>query len=368
MKFKCLTKELVEALSVATHALSARTTLPILEGILVEAEENLLTLTCTDGAMTITCRLAADVDEDGRIVLPGRLFSDVIRKLPEAELNAGLNERNVMTFRCLGSRTTLSGMDASFFPERPKLEADYFLELPQPLIKDMIRQTSFAISTDESRKILTGALLEVSNGEMRMVALDGFQMAIRASLLPETTPNLSAVLPGRFLQELAKIMGDDEEKIATFMFGSSQLMVTAGEAMIFSSLLEGEFIQYRNILPTDWKTTLTVDRASLAMCVDRAALMAREAKHNIIKLTISDQTMVITSNSEMGETYEELPVIQQGEDLEIGFNVRYVSDALRAIDEATITMNFISSVRPCVVKPVAGDEYTYVLLPLRLNA
>jgi len=367
MKFRCQTTDLVAALTIAAHALSARTTIPILEGILVEAEGERLTLTCTDGGMTIVTNLPAEIEEDGRVVLPGRLFTEIIRKLPAAPVEGSLNERDVITFKCLGSRTTLAGMSASFFPERPKVEAEYFLELPQPLIKEMIRQTSFAVSTDEARKILTGALLEVNNGELRMVATDGFQMAIRTALIPTTTPTLSAVIPGRFLQEIGKVMSDDEEQTATFMFGDNQLMITAGETTIYTSLLTGEFINYRNILPTDWTTILTVNRENLSMCVDRASLMAREGKNNIIKFSIAEENVTITSNSERGDVLEELPVIQEGVDLDIGFNVRYVTDALRAIADETILMNFVSSIRPCVLRPIEGESFTYVLLPVRLN-
>ena len=372
MRFKTLAGEFGAALSRSVHALSPRTTMPILEGVLVEATagdgdgSGRLTLVSTDGTMTITATVRATVEEGGRIVLPLRLTHDIVRRLPEAELRATLSEKGVMSLRCLDSKTSVSGTDASFFPERGESDAARFMELPQPLIRDMLRQTAFAMSTDESRKILTGTLMEVSGGELRLVALDGFQMAIRSAPAPEGAPEIVAVLPGRFAQELSKLLGDDPDSRARFAFGEKRLTVSIEGATIETSLLDGEYIKYRNILPTEWKTRLSVDRAFLSECVDRASLMAREAKNNIIKLSISGGVMGIRSESEIGQTDEEVGVEQEGEDLEIGFNVRYVSDALKAIDDERISLSFISPIRPCVVKPAEGDGFTYVLLPLRI--
>jgi len=369
MRFQCSVSELWGALSTATHALSARTTMPILEGVLIEAEEGSLKITCSDGSMTITSTVTAEIEEEGRAVLPGRLFSDVIRKLPPAELSASLNERDVMTLRCQGSRTNIAGMSAAFFPQKPKLEAEYFLELPQPMVKEMIRQTSFAVSADESRKILTGALMEIGRGEVRMVALDGFQLAVRIALITDETPEVRTIIPGKFLEELAKVLSDDEEARVTLVFGkSSQLMCSMGRATLYTTLLEGEFINYRSILPEEWRTRLLINREQMALCVDRAALMAREGKNNFIKLKIDDGVMEITSNSESGDAYEELPVEQEGDGLEIGFNVRYLADALRAISEEQVYLNFQTSVRPMVIKPVTESAFVYVVLPVRINA
>ena len=368
MRIRCFSTQLMNALNVATHALSQRTTTPVLEGVLMETSDDGLKLTCSDGTMTILTNMPAEIEEEGRIVLPGRLLCDVVKKLPPAEVTASLNERDIMTLRCTGSRTTIAGTNADLFPERPLMETTHFAELPQPLIKDMIAGTSFAISSDDTRKILTGGLIEIAGGEARIVTLDGFRLAIRFARVSEDTPDLSAVIPGKLLQELLKILSDDEEEMAVMMFGKTQLMLNLNGTQVYTSLLEGEFINYRRTLPASWKAQTTVNREQFSVCVDRAALMARENKSNLIKLSITGENMVITSNSEVGEAYEELAVIHEGEEVNIAFNVRYISDVLRAVSDENLIMRFTSNVSPCVMVPPEGDDYLYMVLPVRVNA
>ena len=369
MKFSVNTGELLAALSTATHALSARSTLPILEGILIETTAAGIALTCSDGSMTITASAPAEIAEEGRIVMPGRLFLEVVRKLPAGEMLFSASVNMIATLKCAGSRTTIAGKPADLFPQLPRIDETSRVALPQSLLRDMIQQTSFAVSTDETRKILTGCLLEIGGGEVRMVALDGFRFAVRIAPIDEGVPALSAVIPSRLLQELSKIVSGGEDETVTLIFGGSQLLVEMDSARIFASLLEGEYIKYRQIIPASAKTVVKVlDREQMAMCVERASLMARESKTNIIKLSISPSMMVITSNSEMGDVYEEIQVETEGEGLEIAFNVKYVTDVLRAIGDEAFLMKFNSPVSPCVIAPVEGGAYTYMVLPLRLNA
>ncbi len=354
MKFSVNTAELVNALGTATHALSARSTLPILEGILIETTDTGISLTCSDGSMTIISGLPAEIAEEGRIVMPGRLFVDVIRRLPTGEMVFSANDNMIATIRCGGSRTTIAGKPADLFPQLPHIDETSRVELPQAMLRDMITQTSFAVSTDETRRILTGCLLEIGGGEARMVALDGFRFAVRISPIAGDAPALNAVIPSRLLQELSKIVSGGEEDMVTLIFGGTQLLVEMENTRIFATLLEGEYIKYRQIIPASAKTVVRVlDREQMALCVERASLMARESKTNIIKLAVTPDLMVITSNSEMGE---------------IAFNVKYVTDVLRAISDESFLMKFNSPVSPCVIAPVEGNAYTYMVLPLRLNA
>lgn len=364
MKLSVNTNDLVNALSVAAHALSTRSTMPILEGILMETTPQGLSLTCSDGAMTISALIDAEIQEEGRIVMPGRLFGDVVRKLPGGELQFSASVNMIATLKCCGSRTTMAGKPADLFPQLPQIDETHRVHLPQTLLRDMIQQTLFAVSADESRKILTGCLLEIGQNDVRMVGCDGFRLAVRVSATEPNVEPLSAVIPGRLLQELSKIISGDDE--ATLIFGSNQLLVELKNARIYASLLEGEYIQYRRIIPAAAQTTVHVlDKSQMALCVERASLMARESKTNMIKMSISPSLMVITANSEMGDAYEEVQVETEGAPLEIAFNVKYVTDALKAIDDDSFLMRFNSAVSPCVVTPVEGSAYTYMILPLR---
>ena len=352
MKLSVNTTELVNALSIATHALSARSTMPILEGILIETTESGISLTCSDGAMTISVSVPAEVAEEGRIVMPGRLFGDVVRKLPSGELQMTVTVNMIATLKCCGSRTTMAGKPADLFPQLPQIDETHRVHLPQELLRDMIQETLFAVSADESRKILTGCLLEIGGGEVRMGSVQAM------------FPSITAVIPGKLLQELSKIISGEDE--ATLIFGSNQLLVELKSVRVYASLLEGEYIQYRRIIPASAQTTVHVlDKEQMALCVERASLMARESKTNMIKMTISPSLLVITANSEMGDAYEEVQVETEGEPLEIAFNVKYVTDALKAIEDDSFLMRFNSAVSPCVVTPVEGGAYTYMILPLR---
>ena len=369
MKFSISTAELNEALSVATHALSSRSTMPVLEGIFIRADESGLNIVCSDGNMSIDVRVTARVTEEGGVILPGRLFMEVMRKLPNDEATVSVGVNHVSVIRCGGSRTTLAGRDAGQFPALPRIDGKKSVTLPQPLLKKMIQKTSFSISTDETRKILTGALFELQNGEIRMVALDSFRLALMTAPL-EGQESFSVVIPGRLLQEMVKILSDDDKAFLTMTFDASQMMVRMDDVCIYSTLLEGEFIQYRRIIPADTATKVTVlSREEMELCVDRASLLAREGKSNLIKLHIAEDMLTITSNAEMGDVYEEVGIEKEGADLDIAFNVRYIQDVIRVIDDDSFTMNFNSPVSPCIIKSTDdSDGYLYMVLPVRVNA
>lgn len=370
MRFSCQVSDLNNGLSIATHALSPRSTLPILEGVLLEALHEKLTLTCSDGAMTISTCINAEIEEEGKLVMPGRLFCDVVRKLPQGSLSFFANENRIATLRCCGSRTTIAARSGDLFPMPSDLESPKTILMPQPTLRNMILQTSFAVSVDEMRKILTGCLLEITPGEARMVATDGFRLAMREQPLEGTEDRLSAVIPGKLLQEMSKIVdGTEDDDPVELSFSEKQLRLRVNRTEVFATLLEGEYLNYRQIIPAAFKTTVRVlDREQLMLCVERASLMARESKTNLVKLSISPDMMVITSNSEMGDVYEEIQTETQGNPLEIAFNVKYLSDVIKVVDEDEFLLCFNSGISPCVVRPVEEGGYTYMVLPCRLNA
>ena len=369
MKFTVDANLLNEALGVVTHALSARSTMPALEGILIDAANDRLTLTCTDGMMTITMTVQADVAEDGGVVMPGRLFMDVSRRFPGGQVSVTIGVNHVATIRCGGSRTTLSVKAADQFPRLGEVEEKKSVTLPQPIIRDMILRTAFAVSTDEARKILTGCLFELRDGEARMVALDGFRLAVASARVDDIDSQISAVIPGRLLSELGKILSGGDEDTAKITFSDSQILISFGDVRLYATLLEGEYIDYRRIIPASAGTVVRVlDREQMSLCVDRASLMAREGKSNLIKLHIAPDMLTITSNAEMGDIYEEVQTDTQGSELDIAFNVKYVSDVLKVIDDDEFIMKFNTAVSPCVISPVDEKGYIYMVLPVRVNA
>ena len=368
MRFSCQAETLLGGLSTVTRALSPRTTQPILEGVLIKTTSEGLQLTCSDGAISIVTTVSAMVGEEGSVVLPGKLFLDVVRKMPQAEMDVSVNAQMGASLKCQGVRMTLAGQPGQLFPALPLVSAENSFVLPQTLLRDMMQETAFAIAVDDPRKVLNGCLLELKHSEARMVSLDGFRLAMRLARIGDDAPELSAIIPGKTVNEISKILNTDEQQMASVLIGGSQMMIDLGPTQFYSTLIEGEYINYRQILPNDWKTRVKIDRDKFAMCVDRASLIAREGRNNLIKMQIEEDRMIITSNSESGDAYEELEVEVEGEGLSIAFNVLYVSDILRVLPEGEAYMRFNSPVSPCLVCPVEGDAFTYLLLPVRVNA
>ena len=364
MKFACQTPTMLRGLGVVARALAARTANPILDGVLIRAIEGALELTGTDGTISIVTTVEAEIDEPGEVVLPGKLFLDVVRRMPQARMSIAVGDTYAAAVKCQGARVTLAGQDGALFPALPTIsDAQSFL-IPQALLRDMMQETAFAISVDDLRKVLNGCLLEIAHGEARMVALDGFRLALRLARLGGDAPELSAIIHGRAVAEIAKLLsgGDDMVRI---MIGRTQMAVDLHETQVYSRLIEGEYVNYRQIMPKSFATRVTFDRDRLATCVDRASLIAREGRNNLIKIRIEDGCMIITSNYESGDAYEAVEAEVEGAGLSIAFNVLYLSDILRVLPEGEATMRFNSPVSPCIVCPVTGDDYAYLLLPVR---
>lgn len=365
MRLFCSVSDMSAALSVVTRAIGARSTIQILEGVLMTTCEEGLRLTCTDLALGIETHVEAEIVEEGSVVLPGKLLTEIVRKLPEGRLEIDINENNVATLRVEKSKTTLSGLAAEEYPALPEVGEAKTIRLEQQLLREMIQRTTFAIATDETRPILTGCLIESDGTELSLIALDGFRLALRKHVFEAQIPELSAVVPGKVLNEIAKVLTDDDGEV-TLLWGMTHLLADVGGTRIVARLLEGEFIRYRQILPTDWQTRVVVSKKDMESALERASLMAREGKNNLVKMHIQEGVLVITSNAELGEVREELQVQTEGRDLDIAFNVRYISDTLRAIEDENIQIRFNSNVSPCVMLPTFGDAFLYLALPVRV--
>lgn len=364
MRFSCDTNELNASLAIVSRALAARSPKPILEGILMESCDDGLRLVCTDLALGIETTLPAAFIEEGRAVLPGKLLCEIVRKLPGGQCEIHISDRMQATIRCASIRTTIGGFDPVEYPELPQVTGEKF-SIGQGKLRDMIGRTLFAIAVDESRPILTGCLMEIGPQEIRVVALDGFRLALRREEISGPQKEISAVVGGRVLGDIAKILSDTEEPV-TLCFSRSHMQMDIGRTHVVARLLEGEFIRYRQILPQEWQTLATVSRAELGSAIDRASLIAREGKNNLVCFKIDGETLEVTSNSETGDMEERISITTQGKDLTIAFNVRYITDVLKALNDDEIVMRFNSNVSPCVLCPTQGESYLYLVLPVRV--
>lgn len=290
MKFECSAQDLFYGLQNATRALSSRPAMQILEGVLLSCDEDGVLLQCSDGSLSIKTQVAATVAEPGQVILPGRLLTEIVRKLPEGTVTFTMNEKMAVTIRCGQSRSTITGVATDEFPQMKDLSGTFALHFPQGKLKDMISKVTFAIAVQESRQALTGCLMEVSRTELHLVGLDGFRLALQRYhgdfVLPDDKEEIKAIIPGRVMTELTHIMEDTDE-MATFHLDNTHMMAVIGNTTVVTSLLAGEYINYKQILPTSWQTRVTVKRKELQDAIERASLMAKEGKNNLIRMKAS---------------------------------------------------------------------------------
>lgn len=366
MKFKCSQNNLTSGLNHIQKIISSKSTLPILSGILIETCDRGLKLTGNDLNTAVETTIEAQIDEPGSVVVSSRLFGDIIRKLPGEQISIEVDENNQMHILCERSEFYLMGEPSVEYPDLPEVKDDRSFFVPCDLFSNMIGQTIFAISQNDSKPVLMGSLFQIENQKLTIVSIDGYRLAIRTAHV-DTDIEEKVVIPGKALSEIYRILGAYNDKHqAKISFTAKHVMVSVENVKIISRLLEGEFIQYEKVQPTSFKSELSINRTLFSNAIERASLMAREGKNHSIKLTIKDDLMCIQSNTEKGQVKEEVSLSLEGEDIEIGFNPKYLLDGLKAIDSEIIKMRLSSSISPCVIVPGDYDTYTYIVTPVRI--
>ena len=368
MKFTCNQQILAKALNTVSKAVSSRTTIPILKGIMIKAtEEGKLILTASDLEISIKKEIDANVEETGAFVVMAKLFSDIIRKLPNEEILISDEESGSVVIKTSFSEFNVVSFPTDEFPEiGNREEGSENIILDRNIFKEMIRKTAFAASIDESKGVLTGILTEIEEDNIKMVSLDGFRLALVKEYMKSAAPN-KFIIAAKVMNEISKIISEEEEDSdINISLGEKREVINIGSNEIVIRRMEGDFIRYKDILPAENTTKLIVSKDMLLESIERASLLSREGKNNLIKMSIKNDLMTITSRSEEGNVKEEIIVEKTGNDLDIGFNSKFVLDVLKVIDDEQISLNFKSGVSPCVVKPVEGDNYEYLILPVRI--
>lgn len=363
MKFVCEKGLLQEAISTAQKAVTGKSTMTILEGLLIIAKKNEIMLIGSDIDLSIETKIKAEVIEEGSIVVDSRLFGELIKKLPNSEVEVHTMENNSIEVLCQKSKAIMKYMNSEEFPSLPSINEDMVFNISQGLLKNMIRGTLFAAAQDEIRPILTGVKFEVKDRKLNLVALDGLRLALRSEVL-DNDNSISAVIPGKTLNEVTKIL-EDSDKEVSITFTKNHILFTLEKTKIISILLSGEFINYNSIIPDEYNLKVTVKRSELLDCIERASLMAKEGNTNLIKMDIMDDQMIITSDSQLGKAREELNIIMQGDNLKIAFNAKFLIDVFKIMDEEEIVLELTSSVSPCVVRNKDKNNCTYLVLPVR---
>ncbi|QAT41731.1 DNA polymerase III subunit beta [Aminipila luticellarii] len=366
MKFTCNQQILSKAINTVSKAVTNRTTIPILKGILLRAKDNTLTLTASDLDLSIEKIIETHVSEEGETVVLSRLFSEIIRKLPNEEITVELKEDNNLTIECSSSQFNIVCFPADEFPNIGEIEEKSKLVLNRELFKEMIRKTSFAASLDESKGVIVGVLIELEENSLNMIALDGFRMAVVKEDM-KNSEEKKIIIASKILSEISKIISEVEDENVGIILDNKKAVVILEGTRIVLRLLEGEFIKYKDILPKECKTTVTLNKGDFLESIERASLFAKEGKNNLVKLSISGNDMTITSRSEEGNVKENVMISTDGEGLDIGFNSKYLIDVLKVIEEDEIKLELNTGVSPCLVKPIEGNQFVYLILPVRLS-
>lgn len=364
--------KMIKALNSVTKAVATKTTMPILEGILIQTNNDDIKLTCYDKELGIEYIIKENnVLEQGSIVVNAIMFSEIIRKLPDTNITISINENNLLVIECEGSVYKLATMNPDDFPQLPEINVENSIELEQNTIKDMIRKTIFAISTEENRPVFTGCLFEVKNNKLNVVAVDGFRLAWKSKVLNTKTNDFEAVIPGRTLQEINKILADSFDLIKLGI-SKNQALFEIENCKIVTRLLDGEFLKYSEIIPKKWETRVRVNKNLISNCFERISLISSSSmekeKRYPVKLNVEVGKIKISCTNQTGDAKEEIFTTTEGQDLEAGFNPKFFLDVFRNIDDEEVYINFGTSISPSVIKSIEDDgDYQYMILPVRLK-
>lgn len=376
MKFVIQRDHLVQSVQDVMKAVSNKTTIPILTGIKIVTTEEGVKLTGSDSDISIESfipkeeedKVIVEVQQPGAIVLQAKFFSEIVKKLPTEQVEIEVHPSMQTVIRSGASEFNLIGLDADEYPHLPQLEEDNVFTIPTDLLKTMIRQTVFAVSTSETRPILTGVNWRIENNELICVATDSHRLALRKAAVEfHSDASYNVVIPGKSLNELSKILVDNNEPIE-IVITENQILFRAKHLLFFSRLLEGNYPDTSRLIPTESKTDIVLKTKEFLHAIDRASLLARESRNNVVKLsTLETGEIEISSNTpEVGKVVEDIKSESlQGEELKISFSAKYMMDALKALEGTDIKISFTGAMRPFIIQPLNDDSTLQLILPVR---
>lgn len=362
MKIHINKQALVQLISVAQKAISNRTNMQILEGILLIAKDNVLTIKATDTEISIETKVECMVEEEGSIVMNSSLFGDIIRKLPNSMIHITI-DNNKVTIECEKSFFEIMGQNPDEYPQLPNVDSDERVEIASEVLISSFKQTGFAVSNDDMRLALTGVLMDIKKSQINFVALDGYRMAVK-SLEKESHFERDVILPGRSVNELSKLLKEGE--MIPISLGNNHICLDLDNTKFYTKLINGEFFQYEGLIRREHDLNVVVKKKDLQDALERASLLTGKDRAGLVKLDIQRDRISIKSNSEIGNVHEEIPSQSSGSSLLIAFNARYLLEGIRVIEEEEIVLNFTDSVNPCIIQSLEDKSYLYLVLPVRL--
>ncbi len=368
MQILCEGLDLADAVLKVSKAIAVKTTNPVLEGIKLVAEDDTLTLFSTDLELSIEKKIKAEVKEEGSCVVPGKFFSEYVKKLTNDKIELTLEENNGLKIKYLDSEGYIQCFMEREYPDINLMDSQEYFAITKTNLKELINNVIFSVAIDDSRPILRGCLLEIGKDVIKAVTSDGYRLSLARKVLTYSNTETSCIVPDKSLREISKILDDSDEQINVYV-NKNFLMVDQGDTKIITRLLEGEFLNYKQIIMASAKdTVITVNKAQIVDALERASLLSKIGQNNLVKFDIKEDVMLLTSNSEIGNVKEKISIVLEGKDLLIAFNARYFLEAFRTIDDEFVKINFQGPTNPCTITPVDGEkeEYLYLILPVRM--
>ena len=367
MKLICAKNELLKSVNISLKAVSSKTTMPILECILIDASAAEITFTSNDMELGIETKVKGIIEEKGIAALDAKLFSDIIRKLPDSDVTIQTDANLNTTITCEKAKFTIPGKSGDDFAYLPVIERTEGIEISQFTLKEVIRQTIFSIADNDTNKMMTGELFEIEGNILKVVSLDGHRISIRKIELKENYAQKKVIVPGKTLQEISKIIGGEAEALVDISFTKNHIVFEFDKTVVVSRLIEGEYFKIDQMLSSDYETKVRIHKKELLDCIDRATLLIKEGDKKPIIIDIKDGTMELKIKSQIGSMDETIFITKEGKDLLIGFNPKFLIDALRVIDDEEVDLYFMNAKAPCFIKD-ENQSYIYLILPVNFNA
>lgn len=367
MKIICSKLNLVKGVNIVSKAVPSKTTMPILECILIDATTDIIKFTANDMELGIQTEVEGEIIDRGMIAIDAKIFSEIVRKLPENDVTITTDENLQTTIVCEKAVFDISGKPGEEFSYLPAIEKEDSITISQFTLKEVIRQTIFSISDMESNKLMTGELFEIDNSMLRVVSLDGHRISIRRIALKDEVNNKKLIVPGKTLIEISKILSGEAESMVNISYTNNHIVFEFDQTIVVSRLIEGEYFKIDQMLSNDYETKVRINKKELLSCIDRATLLVKEGDKKPIIINIDDEVMELKIRSQIGSMNEEIYINKEGKNLMIGFNPRFLLEALRNIDDEEITLYLMNAKAPCFIKD-DEESYIYLILPVNFNA
>lgn len=367
MKLICSKSNLLHGVNIVSKAVPTRTTMAILECILIDASANEIKLTANDMELGIETKIEGEIAERGVIALDAKIFSEIVRKLPDSDVTIETDASFKTTITCEKAKFNIVGKSGDDFSYIPYIERNEPIVMSQFTLKEVIRQTIFSIADNDNNKLMTGELFEIEENDLKVVSLDGHRISIRNIELKNNYSHKKVVVPGKTLQEVSKILpGSAEDEVSIFLT-DNHIVFEFENTTVVSRLIEGEYFKIEQMLSSDYETKVKINKRELLDCIDRATLLVKEGYKKPIIMNITDGTMELKINSFIGSMNEDIDIAKEGKDILIGFNPKFFIDALRVIDEEEVTLYMVNPKAPCFIKDDEGT-FIYLILPVNFNA